>query len=91
MTRKKLVFEQSSTDVRGITNFSDKHWGKITRDYVYSGRNLLKKSKRQLFPEALQISKDMISGRNRDESVMSSKTEVEEVSLGRRALLVDIA
>ena len=90
MMYKKLVFKQGCTDIRGITNFSDKCWGKITHDYVYSVHHLLKKLKQQLFLEALQILKDMTSGHNRDESATSSKTQVKEVSWGHCALLVDI-
>ncbi|KAF8521077.1 hypothetical protein BU17DRAFT_88282 [Hysterangium stoloniferum] len=91
MTHKKLVFEQSSSDVKRKTNFSNKFWGKVTCEYVHATNHLLKESKEQLYLEVRQISNDMTSHYDRDQLAMSSNTQVKEASLGHCAMLIDIA
>ena len=84
MTHKKLVFEQVSSDVKGETNFSEKLWDQPTCNYAYLISNsLLDESKEYIFAEARRLSKVIIL-HDRDE------TSVEEPTLGRLAMLVNI-
>jgi hypothetical protein len=65
---KKLMFEQGSSDIKGDTNFSDKQWGDVTRDYVHAANKLLKESKEYFFKEARYILKKIAPHHDRDRS-----------------------
>jgi hypothetical protein len=74
--------------VKGETNFSEKCWGQVTRDYGVSVHTKLQDvSKEYIFREAKRLSKLITSRHDRDES---SHTPVAESSLGFRAMLADI-
>ena len=73
--------------MKGETNFSEKYWGQVTRDYGVSANELKDVSKEYIFLEARRLSKLMASHHDRDES---SHTPVAESSLGFRAKLADI-
>ena len=88
MGRKKLVFEQGFSDVKGETNFSDKMWGKQTREYAYSAKYVLHEdSKSAVFHTAKHYSKDMVLRNDEDESATAND---QAKPLGRRAMLVDL-
>jgi hypothetical protein len=89
LSQRKLVFEKGSSDTKGITNFSNKWWGKMTHEYVHSAKTLLEESRDHIFSDAKHFSKDMIS----HWSIISSDTQAEEPSepLGRCMMLVNIA
>lgn len=73
--------------MKGETNFSEKYWGQVTRDYGYSASKLRDVSKEYIFVEARRLSKHMTSHHDRDES---SHTQVAEPPSGHRAWLADI-
>jgi hypothetical protein len=89
MTRKKLVFEQGESDVKGETNFSERNWGNVSRDYLHSAKQIHKESKSYIFTRARHLAKDIVSRHSEDQSA-TSEAQPEKGALGRRALLVDI-
>ena len=88
MTQKKLVFEQGESDVKGETNFSERNWGKVSHDYVYSAKQLHKESKSYIFTKARHHAKDMV--RHSEDQSATSEAQPQKAALGRRAFLVDI-
>jgi len=89
MTRKKLVFKQGESDVKGETNFSERNWGKVSRNYIYSAKHELHtESKNYIFTKARHLAKDM--ARHSEDQSATSEAQPEKAALGRRALLVDI-
>ncbi len=69
--------------MKGETNFSEKFWGQVTRDYGYSASKLRDVSKEYIFVEARRLSKDMTSHHDRDDTQVAGPS-------GHRARLADI-
>ena len=89
MTCKKLVFEHSSSDTKGQTNFSNKYWGNVTCEYVHSVNNLLIVSKEHIFKGPRPIGKGMASHHNK-ELLVTPTTHTHKTLLGCHVVLIDI-
>ena len=89
MTWKKLVVKQGESDITGETNFSERNWGKVSHDNVYSAKKLQNVSKSYVFTMAQHLAKNMAS-HNAEDQLATSEAQPEEAPFGCRALLVDI-